>query len=177
MSDAQPPAPARPSRVAALGGRVYEHQLPRSLAGGKEKDVAAAAVWRPNSLIYYPSSLCVSPRCGGRADGGLSLFAKSTCNFRMFSRRPPSSSFFPFFVCSPFLQKRFNGRSTAPARSLLSPPCFLFCAASLCKRYSRKIAGSPYKVCQRLLASGARIFGALMSYKPLAQVMRTLYAP
>ena len=99
MHSRQRPRPARPSRVAALGGRVYEHQLPRSLAGGKEKDVAAAAVWRPNSLIYYPSSLCVSPRCGGRADGGLSLFAKSTCNFRMFSRRPSAT----FFLFLPFL--------------------------------------------------------------------------
>ena len=38
--------------------------------------------------------------------------------------------------------------------------------------------GRPYKVCRRLLlASGARIHEALISYKPLAQVMLTLYAP
>ena len=44
------------------------------------------------------------------------LFAKSTCNFRMFSRRRrrPSFPLFPFFlsfVC--LLHKRFNGPTTA----------------------------------------------------------------
>ena len=125
--------------------------LAPSLAGGKEEDVAAAAaaVWRPNSLIYCPSSLplpvSLSPRCGGAADGGLSLFAKSTCNFRMFSRRPPSSSFFPFFVCfalAAFLpsSKRDSmagrGRSTTPARSLAT---FSALFAFLCRFALQKV--------------------------------------
>ena len=162
--------------------------LARSLAGGKEKDVAtaaaaaaaAAAVWRPNSLIYCPSSACLSVSAVRRMAVFpclLNPLAISGC-FR--GRRPPSSSFFPFFVCfalPAFLPpKEIQWPAGAPlplARSLLSPPCLLFCAASLCKRYSRKIAGRPYKVCWRLLARGVLIHGPLISCKPLAVVMLT----
>ena len=81
---------------------------------------------------------------------------------------------------SPFLPpSKRDSMAGAPlplARSLPSPPCLLFCAASLCKRCSRKIAGRSYnyKVCRRILASGARIHGPLISYNPLAQVMLTV---
>ena len=201
MSDAQPPAPARPTFscccVGWTGLRASAPSLPRSLAEKKRTSLPPPlplpSQYGGQTRLYIalppslPLPVSLSPRCGGAADGGLSLFAKSTCNFRMFSRRPPSSSFFPFFVCfalAAFLPPKeiqWPAAAGAPlplARSLLSPPCLLFCAASLCKRYSRKIAGRPYKVCRRLLlASGARIHGALISYKPLAQVMLTLYAP
>ena len=125
--------------------------LAPSLAGGKEEDVAAAAaaVWRPNSLIYCPSSLplpvSLSPRCGGAADGGLSLFAKSTCNFRMFSRRPPSSSFFPFFVCfalAAFLPpKEIQWPAAAGAPLPLAPSLATFSAlfAFLCRFALQKV--------------------------------------
>ena len=101
--------PARPSRAVALGGRVYEHQLARSLAEKKRTSLPPPlplpSQYGGQTRLYIalppslPLPVSLSPRCGGAADGGLSLFAKSTCNFRMFSRRPPSSSFFPFFVC------------------------------------------------------------------------------
>ena len=123
--------------------------LAPSLAGGKEEDVAAAAaaVWRPNSLIYCPSSLplpvSLSPRCGGAADGGLSLFAKSTCNFRMFSRRPPSSSFFPFFVCfalAAFLPpKEIQWPAGAPLPLARSLATFSALFAFLCRFALQKV--------------------------------------
>ena len=139
--------PARPSRAVALGGRVYEHQLARSLAEKKRTSLPPPlplpSQYGGQTRLYIalppslPPSACLSVSAVRRADGGLSLFAKSTCNFRMFSRRPPSSSFFPFFVCfalAAFLpsSKRDSmagrGRSTTPARSLaryfLRPVCF-----------------------------------------------------
>ena len=91
-------------------------------------------------LLPPSLSLCLSVsavRCGEEADGGLSLFAKSTCNFRMFSRRPA-------FLPPKEIQWPTEHPSRSLARPLPSPPCLLFCAASLCKRYSRKIAGRSF---------------------------------
>ena len=131
--------PARPSRAVALGGRVYENQPPRSLARWRKRKGRCCRCRRSMAaklayiLPFLPLPVSLSPRCGGAADGGLSLFAKSTCNFRMFSRRPPSSSFFPFFVCfalAAFLPPKeiqWPAAAGAPlslARYFLRPVCF-----------------------------------------------------
>ena len=135
---------------------------------------------RPNSTIYCPSVSRGSSRPyarGRRCRVVVSCLLKSTCNFRMFSRRPsllplPYSPSLTPFVCflppflSPFLShKRFNGL-TALSLSISLPVCFL---CRFCKRYSRKIAGS-YKVRRRarfsISVSRACVHGPLLSASP-----------
>ena len=154
-----PRAPTRPSRVVALGcwvdGFTSISSLARSLAEKKRTSLPPPlplpSQYGGQTRLYIalppslPLPVSLSPRCGGAADGGLSLFAKSTCNFRMFSRRPPSSSFFPFFVCfalAAFLpsSKRDSmagrGRSTTPAHSLAT---FSALFAFLCRFALQKV--------------------------------------
>ena len=197
MSDAQPPAPARPTFscccVGWTGLRASAPSLPRSLAEKKRTSLPLPPQYGGQTRLYIalPPFLCLSLCLRGAAVRRMAVFpcllnplAISGC-FRgglllpLSSHSLSVSPLLPSFLPPKEIQWPAAAGAPLPlARSLLSPPCLLFCAASLCKRYSRKIAGRPYKVCRRLLlASGARIHGALISYKPLAQVMLTLYAP